>query len=202
MKLLLVLACCLIFYGTAKGDPDWRAKYSPYPGSGFPQVIQASDYPTIEFIETLVGGLTDMTVAEATPEQFDRPVGFELTANALTFRSLRQPKKVVVVRRLDGRTVAIGRARFKSQPTMTLCATLFKILSDLSEKGACWGVRFVQYGTRTYRKISIVEFDFGPQIVVLDSHSNGPKEEERLYILDVIQRQDSMFWSPRPKPRR
>jgi hypothetical protein len=46
----------------------------------------------------------------------------------------------------------------------------------------------------TYKKRTTIQFDSDPEIVVIDSFSNGPKDEERLYILDVVQRKDSMFW--------
>ncbi len=101
----------------------------------------------------------------------------------------------MVVRSPDANTITINKARFTARPTTILYATLFKILSDYTKKEACRGVRFVEYGTKTYKRRSIIEFDFGAQVVEIDSESNGPKVNERLYILDVVQRKDSMFWS-------
>jgi hypothetical protein len=79
---------------------------------------------------------------------------------------------------------------------LVLFATLKRILTDLSKTGMCAGVRFDQFATRAYAKRTILEFDFGTTIVVLDSFSNGPSDGERLYVLDIVDRKESFFWRP------
>ena len=69
------------------------------------------------------------------------------------------------------------------------------VVSDLSEKTPRAGVKYDQFATRAYKKRTIIEFDFGPQIVVIDAFSNGPRDDERLYVLNLIARKDSFFWS-------
>jgi len=45
-----------------------------------------------------------------------------------------------------------------------------------------------------------IEFDFGAEIAVIDCFSNGPQIEERLYILDVVRRNDSLLFRHSTKP--
>ncbi len=197
MNLLIAATCACLFISraAAEADPVTRTKYSPYPQDGYPQIIQKNDYATICFIESLFRSLLKVAPDKEALDQFGRSVNCEVAPNALTFRSQRHPKKAVVIRRAENKMVLVSGARFTRQPTIVLYSTLLRVLSDLSRRGACRGVRFVQYATRTYKKRTIIEFDFGAEIVVIDSLSNGPKNEERLYILDVVQRKDSMFWS-------
>jgi hypothetical protein len=199
MKPLLLFSAILLLCASVQADPEMRSKYGPDPGSGFPQIIQADDYATIEFIEALCRSLAQLPRGKEKPDQFGQPVGVTVAAAALTFHSLRDPTSAVRVVRHDAETIQIQEAPFKDKPTVILFTTLLRILTDFSKEGACRGARFVQFGTKSYKTRSVVEFDFGPRVVVVDSLSNGPKDDERLYILDVIPRKESMFWSREPR---
>jgi hypothetical protein len=77
-----------------------------------------------------------------------------------------------------------------------LFTTLKRILTDLSETDIPSVVRFGQFPTRAYARRTIVEFQFGQTVVVVDSFSNGPTNSERLYVLDIVHRNESFFSQP------
>lgn len=94
----------------------------------------------------------------------------------------------------DNGTVTFSGHSFSSDKTVALFSTLRRLLADLSQAHACAVVRFDQFTTRAYKRRSILEFDLGPTVVVVDAFSNGRDNEERLYILDAVERKDSFFW--------
>lgn len=202
MKTSLTLLGVLLFVliETGQADPGYHAKYCPFPEDGFPQIIQRYDYPTIAFIESLHRSLIKMSEGVQAPGRFGYAVDCEVSANALTFRCTRNPKRAVVIRRNKDKTAILVRhTRFTNQPTIVLCSTLLTVLDDLEGKGRCRGVRVVHFGTGAYRRRTTIEFDLGAEIAVIDCFSNGPQNEERVYILDVIPRSDSLLFQ-RLKP--
>jgi hypothetical protein len=44
------------------------------------------------------------------------------------------------------------------------------------------------------KRRTIIEFICGIRVLVIDSFSNGPKNDERLYVLDVVEHPRSFFW--------
>lgn len=134
-------------------------------GQAYPQVIQNSDYATIEAIETFYVEISK--------------VGKDSTACKAIVDS-------IILKSINNS---------KNENTVTLFTTLKKILSDLSAKHKCSSVRADQLSTRAYKKRTVLDFDFGDSIVELDSLSNGPNDEERLYTLDIVSRKDSFFYS-------
>jgi hypothetical protein len=95
---------------------------------------------------------------------------------------------------LDNGPIAVRNQPYSSRNTVVLFATLKKLLADLSKREKCAGIQANQFSTRAYKKRTILAFDFGDNIVELDTLSNGPKDEERLYTLDLVSRKDSFFW--------
>ncbi len=93
----------------------------------------------------------------------------------------------------DKGTVTIGNHHYRDHNTVILFTTLKKVLAALSMKTSCSGVQADQFSTRGYKKRTIFGFDFGPNIVELDSLSNGPHSEERVYVLDIVTRKESFF---------
>jgi len=149
--------------GSAAVAANMRDLYRPT-GQAYPQVIQNSDYATIEAIETFYVEINK--------------IGKDSTAC-----------KAIVD------SIILKSVNSKNENTVTLFTTLKKILSDLSAKHKCSAVRADQLSTRAYKKRTVLDFDFGDNIVELDSLSNGPNDEERLYTLDIVSRKDSFFYS-------
>lgn len=157
----------------------------PY-SNGFPQIIQETDYPTIEAIEGLLAELRKLPNG-------DISCAIAKESISLKRRSGRGGEVLISVPQ-DG-PVSISGRPYKSKNTLALFDTLKKVLADLSAKTPCAGVKYDQFATRAYKKRTIIEFDFGSQIVVIDAFSNGPRDDERLYVLNLIARKDSFFWS-------
>lgn len=171
-------------------DPTAKELYAPEPGDGYQQILQRRDYGTIAFIEAWYKKLSALAPAGAlTPTaraQMDR--------GALVIRSQNETKTTVTLRLDDTNRLFLGNQAFADPAIAILGSTLLKILSDLEKSEPCRQVRFTQFGTRTYRKRTLIAFDFGPRVVQIDCQSNGPHDDERLYILDLIDRKESYFW--------
>ncbi|MGC2423972.1 MAG: hypothetical protein WA666_06420 [Nitrospirota bacterium] len=151
---------------------------------GFPQIIQATDYATIEGIETLYDELKKFR---------EDKISCEAGRESIIFKQGGTDSKVIVNIPLNG-PVIIGHKSYSGQHEIKLFATLNSLLTDLSKKRECAGIKYDQFPTRAYKKRTIIEFDFSPQVVTLEAFSNGPKDEERLYILDLVDRKESFFF--------
>jgi hypothetical protein len=92
----------------------------------------------------------------------------------------------------------IEHANYSDPKTMALFATLRRLLGDLSHEQPCRAVEFDQFPTRAYTRRTIVEFDFGSTVVIVEAGSNGPTDPERSYILDTVERSQSFFWGHVP----
>lgn len=134
-------------------------------GQAFPQIIQDDDYATIVSVETLYSEISK--------------VGKDLKAS-------KPQVDLLILKTIKGS---------KNKKTVTLFTTLNKILSDLAAKNKCAGLRIDQFPTSAYKKRTVIDFDCGANIVELDSFSNGPNNEERLYTLDIVKRKESFSYS-------
>ncbi len=152
----------------------------------YPQIIQASDYATIEAIEALYQEISKLG---------KDPVSCKTNNDSIILNSIKDSKKEVFIKIPDKKSITIGNHSYLDQNTATLFATLRRILSDLSAKNKSLGVQVNQFPTRAYKKRTILDFDFGKNIVELDSFSNGPNDEERLYTLDIVSPKESFFYS-------
>ncbi len=164
LRTFLVVLSMMIAIVSSALAADMKDIYRPT-GQAYPQIIQNSDYATIEAIETLY---------VETSKVGKDSMACNAIVDSIVPKSTKDSKK---------------------ENTVTLFTTLKKILSDLSAKIKCAGVRADQFPTRAYQKRTAIDFDFGENIVELDSLSNGPNDEERLYTLDIVSRKDSLFYS-------
>jgi hypothetical protein len=157
--------------------------YKPNPHD-YPQIIQAHDYATIKSIESLFTALSNITSKDT--------LEGDVADNTITFRSTTTRNTVTIRTHEDN--VTINRAKFSSGPTLALYTTAIRVLTDLSKGSKCKAVMFSQFRTRAYKRRTVIEFNFGPRVVVLDSFSNGPQDDERLYTLDLVDESNSFFW--------
>lgn len=167
-----------------------RERYAPEPADGYPQILQRRDYRTITFIEAWYKKLSALAPARPLPAT----ARAEMDHGALVIRSRTEAQTAAALRVDDKNRVLLGDRPFDDPATAILCSTLLKIFSDLEKSEKCRQVSFAQFPTRTYRRRTLIAFDFGPRVLEIDCHSNGPEDDERLYILDLIDRSESYFW--------
>lgn len=187
-KLSLFTSCVLAAAAQIgfAADPEIKQKYSPTPDDGFQQIIQRDDYPTIRFIEAIYAELS----AIARPQSFKTTLDAELTDDAITFRVRGRPDRSLVLRRVRN-AVAVGDRRFTHDEAVVLYTTLLRVLRDMGE---CRGARFTQFANSAYKRRTLIGFNFGRRIVEIDSLANGLHNDERLYVLDLVERPDSYLW--------
>jgi hypothetical protein len=185
-----VIACLGLLCHAAAAETTAKETYAPDPGAGYPQILQSNDYPTIAFIEAWYKKLSAIAPARA----LQATASAELNQATLVIRSQTETKTAVALRMEGTARVLLGDRPFEDPAIATLCSTLLKIFADLEKSEKCRQVSFIQFGTRTYRRRTLIAFDFGPRVLQIDCASNGPKDDERLYILDLIDRKESYFW--------
>ncbi|KAF0145871.1 MAG: hypothetical protein FD156_549 [Nitrospirae bacterium] len=151
----------------------------------YPQIIQKHDYATIKAIEALYSEINKIGKGV---------IRCETDKKSIILRQTGDSPHEVVIGVLDNGPITIRNHSYGSRNTVVLFTTLRRVLADLSSKQKCAGIQADKYSTRAYKKITILAFDFGQNIVELNSLSNGPKDEERLYTLDIVSRKDSFFW--------
>lgn len=182
--ILLLIALLVVMPTMLWASPIDKDKYRQY-ANGYPQIIQAQDYKTIQSIESLFSGLSKLG---------EEGIDFDIRSNALIFKLKNNKAKSVVVETSDSKKVSINNVHYSRSNTRLLYATLIKVLSDLSAESKCEAVAFTQHPTKAYKKRTIIEFKYGAKVVDLDCFSNGPNNPERLYVLDLIDTKDSYFW--------
>ncbi len=183
MKILLFWLCLVTFaYGRAYADA--KDKYRPS-AHGYPQVIQGHDYQTIMAIEAL---FVDLIKLGKDGNKFVAGTG------AITFKSITNELRTLIVHIPDEKSVTFGGVTYKDPKTVMLFSTLSKVLGSVSNNTKCNGVKYQQFPTRAYKTQTIIEFDCGKQVIVVGSLSNGPEDNERLYVLDIVEREESFFW--------
>lgn len=94
----------------------------------------------------------------------------------------------------------VSQANYPHAKAAAFFATLKRLQGDLSHNETCRAVKFEQFSTPAYARRTIVEFDFGAIVVVVDAFSNGSANDEHLYILDAVERSRSYFWGGRERP--
>ncbi len=181
---ILLFGLCLVIFASARAYAETKDKYMPSV-HGYPQVIQGHDYQTIIAIESLFVDITKLGK--------DRS-NFVVGNGAITFKSITNELMTLVVHIFDKKSVAFGDVAYKDPNTVMLFSTLSKMLDSVSENTKCNGVKYQQFSTRAYKTRTIIEFDCGKQVIVVDSFSNGPEDDERLYVLDIMERKKSFFW--------
>lgn len=160
-------------------DSSWEDKkgeFRPY-SQDFPQIIQSTDYPTIEAIEFLYDLL--------------RKVGSDERTTVVSSKGSLQfghGKQGVVG--ITGGEVSLDGKVFKEKEVRTLFSTLKKILDTVSVSSPCHEVQFSQFGTRAYATRTVIEIGCLPHVILLESDSNGPHDDERLYVLDLVKQDD------------
>jgi len=184
-----VIACLSLLCRAVAAEATAKETYAPDPGAGYPQILQRKDYPTIAFIEAWYKKLSAIAPARA----LRATASAALDRGALVIRSQTETKTTVSLRMEGEERVLLGDRRFEDPAIVTLCSTLLKIFADLEKSEKCRQVRFTQFGTRTYRRRTLIAFDFGLRVLEIDCHSNGPNDDERLYILDLIDRKEAYF---------
>jgi hypothetical protein len=96
--------------------------------------------------------------------------------------------------RVSGDEVVIADRTFRDRNTTTLFSTLIKTLSVFADRPDCHVLRFTQFRTAAYLRRTIVEFACLPEVLRVESHSNGPDDSERLYLLDIVKDSESIQW--------
>jgi hypothetical protein len=168
---------------TRQSDQNWVARkeqFKPY-AHNFPQIIQATDYPTVQAIESLYESLQTAGAPNA---------AWRATADGLRIWHSTRMETV----RVSGDEVVIADHTFKDRNTVTLFSTLTKILSVFADRQDCHVLRFFQLRTTAYLKRTIIEFACLPEVVRVESYSNGRDDSERLYVLDIVKDSESMQW--------
>jgi len=149
----------------------------------YPQIIQDGDYATIEFIESFYSVLNK----SKSDEFFCRSTALALSCG--------DEKTSNIIFQIDKNVIKItGHKTFSDTKTITLARKLFDTINSLKKNDDPIECKFSSFATIAYRKRTVIEFDLGAKIVVVDSFSNGPKDPERLYILDSIDREQSLFF--------
>lgn len=183
MKILL-FGLCLVTFASGRAYADAKDKYRPS-AHGYTQVIQGHDYQTIIAIESL---FVDLSKLGKDGNKFVAGNG------AITFKSITNELRTLVVHIPDEKSVTFGGVAYKDPNTVMLFSTLSKILAIVSKNTKCNDAKYQQFPTRAYKTRTIIEFDCGKQVIAVDSLSNGPEDDERLYVLDLVDRKESFFW--------
>lgn len=146
----------------------------------FPQIIQETDYETIQFIESIYQGF----------DVFQDEIIVALEANKITFKS--SSPEIFATVKVVSEAVYLNDASYTSPRIRTLVTTLTNVLHDCAEPIR---MKRGQWPTRAYRVRTILEFLCNEEVLTIGSYSNGADDEERLYILDIESAQSSLFWS-------
>lgn len=166
-------------------------------GTKDPVIIQEYDYTTIEAIEALYSELV-----KTEEGNISFTISCETGKDSIILKQRGTSSNKVVIGVPAKGPVIIGRHSFRGQNVIRLFASLRELLADLSKQQECADVWYDQFGTRAYKKRTILEFDFGTQVVSLEAFSNGPKDDERLYGIYLQERSKSFFWFGEDRPCR
>jgi hypothetical protein len=187
----VLLSGYLVFGPELAAAPADGEKYTPYSEDGYPQIIQRHDYATIECIEALFRALRPLASGDRASSW--PTLICDVAPDALTFRSSQSRDKVTLkVER--GKAVVLGSKRFRAEASAVLFKTMLRVVNDLAPESRRCDVRIAQFGTRAYKKRTIVAFDLGPRVLEIDCLANGRGNPERLYVLDIAERDKSFFW--------
>jgi beta-lactamase regulating signal transducer with metallopeptidase domain len=168
---------------THQSDQNWAARkdqFKPY-SHNFPQIIQASDYPTVQAIESLYEKLQSPGAPNSRWSRIADGLQFEHGARMNTLS-------------VSGDQVVIADRTFNDRNTATFFSTLIKTLSVFADRPDCHALRSFQLRTRAYLRRTIIEFACLPEVVTVESAANGPENSERLYVLDIVKDSESLLW--------
>ena len=174
---VLVLMCSLFVHTAMAVDKD---RYRPYKHD-YPQIIQATDMPTIEAIENIVAEIHKLPKG---------PVTCSYDNGVVTLQS---GGEIFDISTFDNYEVVMEEKHYRDRNAVVYFNTLIRMVRDLSKTGEC-RVRFGEFATRAYKTRTVVDFAFGPQVIELDAYSNGPNDDERLYTLDLVNRKGSFYF--------
>jgi hypothetical protein len=166
--------------------------YKPHPQDGLPQIIQASDFATIKFIESIYTSISRLGVRT---DYYVGGVDCVVEGQSVKFRSQHDSTMYATLRMSGRKPVLLDSARFNDSNVSTLCYTLLKIFTDLSRDSLCEGIRVANLPNRSYKKRIIIEFKFRSRIISLESDSEGHRKSNRSYSLDFTAERNSFFWN-------
>ena len=153
------------------------------------QNIQDSDYRTIAFIEDLYASLSKLSQDSS---------NCSVQVTEIIFVSPRDTENRFILKLSTPEGVSLDGKLIVGQKPIEFFRALHNALSDSSRSHTIEIVRYAQFPTRAYKKRTIIEFKLADRVVTIDAFSNGPKDEERWYILAIEPLSESFFWS-RPK---
>ena len=177
---------------TAREWVDRKAQFRPL-NSGFPQIIQGLDYSSIEAIEDFYRLLESTGTGSA--NSFGRSTVWSDAPDGLSFKGTVDGSVRLQIQ--TGR-ITIGKDVFEQEKTVLLFSTFLKALNAFAGPD-CRGVKFTSLGTRAYKNRTVIEFGCSGEVLTLESFSNGPNVEERLYVLDIIKEQESLMFGTFPR---
>ena len=166
-----------------------KGRYKPA-GDPFPQIIQASDYETIQAIESLYAAIIRTGGADSLRDVSREPLQISASDTAIVLTSSVTETSMLVA----DAVVTIDGTAYTAPATVTLFKTLRRVLLDAGGAFPATGAKVTQYQTRAYQKLTTIEFGYGPVVVSLVGLSNGPANTERLYVLDAVASADSLLW--------
>jgi hypothetical protein len=172
-------------------DPkSWiaRNKTSHPDADGFPQIIQGEAYPTIAAIEAWYEAIAGSPKHEPWGEE--EPFKGVTTGRGAIVSSRKRSVELVV----KSDALAIDSRTYYDETTRDLFSSLSRLLGDLETTFGPARVKGTRYTNSAYRDVAVVEFCYPPLVVALSALSNGANNPERLYVLDLIEQNDSLLW--------
>lgn len=158
---------------------------------GYPQIIQGQEYAPIEAIQALYAAVSG--TSKLGDFGFEDPRELRVDGAKIVVTGSKESVEIEL-----GKRVRVGQRVFADPRTKVLFQTLGRLLTELGSQCKAHGVRGRHMGTRAYRDAVRFEFSFGPVVVSLESAANGPRNRERLYVLDVVEVGQSALWADAP----
>ena len=153
----------------------------------YPQIIQANDFPTIAAIHALYSELNRLEHVEVLKQR----VHFRVEPSKIIFCKLNGGCMVVEIP--ENGPIVISGQLFTANETIITFNTILSILQDSMEESDAYSIKYAQWRSRGYQRLTEIEFDLGTQVLHFSENSNGPESDERLYVVDLIDRQGSYF---------
>jgi hypothetical protein len=174
-----------------RSDPKgWIARKKTYyaDADGFPQIIQGDGYPTIAAIEAWYEAIAGSSKHEPWGEE-ERFEGVTTGRGAIV-KSRRRSAEIV----LNSDGIAVDSRTYREETTRDFFSSLSRLLGDLETTFGPARVKGTRYRNSAYRDVAVIEFCYPPLVVAVSALSNGAGNTERLYVLDLIEQNDSLLW--------
>jgi hypothetical protein len=173
-----------------KSPLDWLEEKRTYGfgDDGFSQIAQGDTFAPIEAIDVWYEAIA----GSAKHEPWGEDEHFQGTTTGRGTLVTSRKHSVEVV--LDADRVKIGSRVFRDAAVRSLFSSLSRLLGDLETAFGAGGVKGTRYSNSAYRDAAILEFCYPPLVVTVSALSNGRSNPERLYVLDLIKRSDSLLW--------